>query len=316
MKLTSIIPCYNEEEALPFFYREIKKVAGIMPYADFELLFVDDGSEDRTLEILKNLAEKDERIKYISFSRNFGKEAAIYAGLENASGDLVVIMDADLQDPPSFLPEMYQAITQEGFDSVATRRVTRAGEPLVRSYFARIFYRIINKISKTEIVDGARDYRMMNRRFVNALLDIKEYCRFSKGLFGWAGFRTKWLEYENSERVAGKTKWSFWKLFLYSIEGIVAFSTGPLAIASVFGVLMLGIGGMAIIFIIIRQLLFGGSAFGWSSLVCIILLVSGLQLFCTGILGVYLSKTYLEVKNRPIYIIGEENIRGDKKSVG
>ncbi len=306
MKLTSIISCYNEEEALPFFYQEIEKVAEIMPYAEFELLFVDDGSVDRTLEILKNLAEKDERVKYISFSRNFGKEAAMYAGLENASGDLVVIMDADLQDPPSFLPEMYHAIIQEGFDSVATRRVTRAGEPPLRSLFARIFYKMINKISKTEVVDGARDYRMMNRRFVNALLDIKEYCRFSKGLFGWVGFRTKWLEYENKERVAGRTKWSFWKLFLYSVEGIVAFSTGPLAIASVLGVLMLEVGGLAIVFIIIRQLLFGGSAFGWPSLVCIILLESGLQLFCTGILGVYLSKEYLEVKNRPIYIVREE----------
>lgn len=298
MKLTVIVPCYNEEEALPFFYEEIKKTEAAMPYAEFELIFIDDGSGDRTLEVVKDLAVKDEKVKYISFSRNFGKEAAMYAGLKNASGDIAVIMDADLQDPPSLLPEMYRAITQEGFDSVATRRVTRQGEPPVRSFFARMFYRIINKISKTEIVDGARDYRMMNRKFINALLDIREYSRFSKGLYGWVGFKTKWLEYENKERVAGKTKWSFWKLFLYSIEGIVAFSTGPLAIASVLGVLMLGVGGIAILFIIVRQLLFGGFAFGWPSMVCIILLMGGLQLFCTGILGVYLSKAYLEVKER------------------
>lgn len=314
MKLTVIVPCYNEEEALPFFYQEIKKVAAAMPYAEFELLFVDDGSSDRTLDVIKNMAQEDARVKYISFSRNFGKEAAMYAGLENASGDMAVIMDADLQDPPSLLPEMYRAIIQEGYDSVATRRVTRQGEPPIRSFFAHIFYKIINKISKTEIVDGARDYRMMNRKFMNALLDIKEYSRFSKGLYGWVGFRTKWLEYENEERVAGKTKWSFWKLLLYSIEGIVAFSTEPLAIASILGVLMLGVGGIAIIFIIVRQLLFGGSAFGWPSMVCIILFMGGLQLFCTGILGVYLSKAYQEVKNRPIYVVQEENIGEGEKT--
>lgn len=308
MKLTAIIPCYNEESALRYFYEEMERVMRSMPQVDFELLFVNDGSKDNTLEQIKALSVRDERVKYISFSRNFGKEAAIYAGLEHSDGDLTAIMDADLQDPPSLLPRMYQAIVEEGYDSVATRRVNRKGEPPIRSFFARNFYRLMNRISKTDIVDGARDYRLMNRAFVNALLEMGEYNRFSKGLFGWVGFETKWLEFENVERVAGETKWSFWKLFLYSIDGIVAFSTMPLSIAAFFGVMMCLVAAGAILFIIIRQLLYGGSAFGWPSMVCIIMFLGGIQLLCMGILGSYLAKTYLEVKKRPIYILKETNI--------
>ena len=310
MKLTAIIPCYNEESALRYFYEEMERVMRSMPQADFELLFVNDGSKDNTLEQIKALSVRDERVKYISFSRNFGKEAAIYAGLEHSDGDFTAIMDADLQDPPSLLPRMYQAIVEEGYDSVATRRVNRKGEPPIRSFFARNFYRLMNRISKTDIVDGARDYRLMNRAFVNALLEMGEYNRFSKGLFGWVGFETKWLEFENVERVAGETKWSFWKLFLYSIDGIVAFSTMPLSIAAFFGVMMCLVAAGAILFIIIRQLLYGGSAFGWPSMVCIIMFLGGIQLLCMGILGSYLAKTYLEVKKRPIYICKETNLSG------
>lgn len=307
MKLTGIIPCYNEEQALPIFYEEMCRISEIMREdATFEMIFVDDGSTDQTLKIIKALSNKDERVHYVSFSRNFGKEAAIYAGLEHATGDLVAILDADLQDPPSLLPEMYHAILHEGYDSVATRRVTRKGEPAIRSFFAKTFYKLINRISKTEIVDGARDFRLMTRPFVNALLDLREYNRFSKGLFGWVGFKTKWIEFENVERVAGETKWSFWKLFKYSIEGIVAFSTAPLSLAALIGILMCGVSALAIIFIILRQLLYGGSAYGWPSMACIVLFVGGLQLFCMGILGSYLARTYLEVKDRPIYITKEE----------
>ncbi len=310
MKLTAIIPCYNEESALRYFYEEMERVMRSMPQVDFELLFVNDGSKDNTLEQIKALSVRDERVKYISFSRNFGKEAAIYAGLKHSDGDLTAIMDADLQDPPSLLPRMYQAIVEEGYDSVATRRVNRKGEPPIRSFFARNFYRLMNRISKTDIVDGARDYRLMNRAFVNALLEMGEYNRFSKGLFGWVGFETKWLEFENVERVAGETKWSFWKLFLYSIDGIVAFSTMPLSIAAFFGVMMCLVAAGAILFIIIRQLLYGGSAFGWPSMVCIIMFLGGIQLLCMGILVSYLAKTYLEVKKRPIYICKETNLSG------
>ena len=310
MKLTAIIPCYNEESALRYFYEEMERVMRSMPQVDFELLFVNDGSKDNTLEQIKALSVRDERVKYISFSRNFGKEAAIYAGLEHSDGDFTAIMDADLQDPPSLLPRMYQAIVEEGYDSVATRRVNRKGEPPIRSFFARNFYRLMNRISKTDIVDGARDYRLMNRAFVNALLEMGEYNRFSKGLFGWVGFETKWLEFENVERVAGETKWSFWKLFLYSIDGIVAFSTMPLSIAAFFGVMMCLVAAGAILFIIIRQLLYGGSAFGWPSMVCIIMFLGGIQLLCMGILGSYLAKTYHEVKKRPIYICKETNLSG------
>ena len=309
MKISIVVPCYNEEVALVFFQKEIDRVSQeLMPDVTFEILYIDDGSKDNALQEIHHLAEQDKRVKYISFSRNFGKEAAIYAGLKNASGDLVAIMDADLQDPPALLPEMYHAIMEEGYDSAATRRVDRKGEPPVRSFFARKFYKLMNNISNTDIVDGARDYRLMNRKFVNALLELGEYNRFSKGLFGWVGFKTKWIEFENVERVAGETKWSFWKLFRYSIEGIVAFSTAPLALAAVLGVIMCILGAIAIVFIVVRQLAFGNAVAGWASLACIILFLGGVQLLCLGILGSYMSKTYLEVKNRPIYICGETNI--------
>ena len=310
MKLISVVvPCYNEEEVLPLFYQEITRVAGEMPDYAFEFLFVDDGSKDGTMKVVKEMAAQDERVKYISFSRNFGKEAAMYAGFSKAAGDYVTLMDADLQDPPALLPEMVKAIEEEGYDSVATRRVTRKGEPPIRSFFARRFYALMRRISKTEIVDGARDYRLMTRQFVNSLLELGEYNRFSKGLYGWVGYKTKWLEYENVERAAGETKWSFWKLLLYSIEGIVAFSEAPLAIAAVSGLLFCFIAFLFIVFIVVRTLLFGDPVAGWPSLICVILMIGGIQLFCIGILGKYLSKTYLEVKNRPIYICKESNIR-------
>lgn len=306
--ISVIVPCYNEQEVLHLFYEEITRVAGEMPNYDFEFLFVNDGSKDKTLEILKEFAQKDERAKYISFSRNFGKEAAIYAGLENSKGDYVCMMDADLQDPPALLPEMVKYIEEDGYDSVATRRVTREGEPPVRSFFAHRFYHLMNKISKTEIVDGARDYRLMTRQFVNSLLELGEYNRFSKGLFGWVGYKTKWLEYKNVERAAGETKWSFWKLLLYSIEGIVAFSTVPLTISIAVGLLFCLIALIGVIFIVVRTFAFGDPVAGWPSMVCIILMIGGIQLFCVGILGEYLAKTYLEVKNRPLYICKETNI--------
>ncbi len=308
-KISVIVPCLNEEDSLPFFYEEINRVSKEMNAIDFEFLFIDDGSKDQTLSLLKDLSQKDERIKYIAFSRNFGKEAAIYAGLKNSSGDYVVIMDADLQDPPSLLPKMLQAIKEEGYDSAATRRVTRKGEPPVRSFFARLFYRLMNHISDANIMDGARDYRLMNRKMVDAILSMCEYNRFSKGIFGWIGFDTKWIEYENVERVAGKTKWSFWKLFKYSLEGITAFSVEPLQIASIFGVFFSFIALIMIIVIIIRTLVFGDPTSGWPSLVCIIMLIGGIQLLCIGILGQYLAKTYLETKHRPIYISKETNIK-------
>ena len=279
---------------------------------DFELLFINDGSRDQTLDMIKELANNDKRIKYISFSRNFGKEAAMYAGFENSTGDYVCLMDADLQDPPKLLPEMVKAIEEEGYDSAATRRVTRKGEPPIRSFFARMFYKIMNKISDTELMDGARDYRLMTRQFVNSLLDMKEYNRFSKGLFGWVGYKTKWIEFENVERVAGETKWSFWKLLVYAVDGAVAFSTAPLAIASVLGMLMLLVSFIFIVFIIIRTLIFGDPVSGWPSLVCIITLIGGIQIFCVGILGEYLSKVYLETKRRPIYIVKDTNIDNKK----
>lgn len=272
----------------------------------FELLFIDDGSKDSTLSGIKDLAANHEEIKYISFSRNFGKEAAMYAGLQHAQGDYVVFMDADLQNPPSLLPDMYKAVAEDGYDSAATRRVTRAGEPPIRSFFARLFYRLMNKISHTELVDGARDYRLMNRKFVNALLELSEYNRFSKGLFGWVGFRTKWFDYENVERVTGETKWSFWKLLLYAVDGIVAFSTVPLIASTVLGLLSCLLSFAGILFVIVRKLLVGDPIQGWASTVCIILLMGGIQLLCTGILGQYLAKTYLETKKRPVYIIDEQ----------
>lgn len=310
--ISVIVPCFNEQEVLPIFYKEITKVAADMAGYDFEFIFVDDGSKDETLNECKKLAESDDRVKYISFSRNFGKEAAMYAGLEKSTGDMVVIMDVDLQDPPALLPQMVYAIETEGYDSVATRRVTRKGEPVIRSFFARMFYKIINKISKTEIVDGARDYRLMSRQFVNSLLELSERNRFSKGLFGWVGYKTKWLEYENVERAAGQTKWSFRKLFLYSIEGIMAFSTAPLAISAVVGFIMCAVAAVAIIFIVFRTLMFGDPVSGWPSMVCIILFIGGIQLFCLGIVGEYLAKTYTEIKNRPIYICRETNTDKEK----
>ena len=311
-KISIVVPCYNEEEALPFFYEEINKVAKEFKGVTFELLFVNDGSKDKTLEILRELSKQDKRVRYISFSRNFGKEAGLYAGLSNATGDYVAVMDADLQDPPTLLIEMYDLIVNEHYDCVATRRVTRKGEPPIRSFFARLFYKFINKISKTEFVDGARDFRLMTRQMVDAILAMSEYNRFSKGIFSWVGFKTKWLEYKNVERVAGSTKWSFWKLFLYSIEGIVAFSTVPLSIASIMGMLFCLIAFLMIIFIIVKTLLFGDPTSGWPSLVCIIFLVSGVQLFCLGIMGQYISKTYLETKKRPIYIAKETEKNHEK----
>lgn len=304
-KISVIVPCYNEEESIPLFYDEICKVAESFKHVDFEFIFVNDGSRDRTLSIARDLSKKDKRVRYISFSRNFGKEAAILAGLEYSVGDYVAIMDADLQDPPSLLHEMYDGIKNEGYDCVATRRVSRKGEPPIRSFFAKCYYRLINKISKTEIVDGARDYRLMSRQMVNSILELKEYNRFSKGIFSWVGYETKWLEYKNVERVAGTTKWSFWKLFLYSLESIVAFSTVPLAIASIMGLLFFLVSVIMIIFIIVKTLTIGDPVAGWPSLVCIIFFVSGVQLFSIGVIGQYLSKLYLEVKNRPVYIVKE-----------
>ena len=308
MLLSIVVPCYNEQEALPLFYKEICRVAGEMKAshgADFEFIFVDDGSGDDTLAIARRLHGQDARVRYISFSRNFGKEAGILAGLEAAKGDYVAMMDADLQDPPALLPQMLDALLTEDYDCAATRRTTRQGEPPIRSFFARLFYKIINKMSDADIVDGARDYRLMRRRMVDAILALPEYNRFSKGIFGWVGFKTKWLEYVNVERVAGETKWSFWKLFLYSLEGITAFTTAPLALASLMGIFFCVLAFVMIVFIIVRTLLFGDPTSGWPSLVCIVFLCSGVQLFCIGVLGQYLAKTYMEVKRRPVYIVRE-----------
>ena len=305
--LSVIVPCYNEEENVALFYDEFVKNDAFFQEKsiEVELLYIDDGSEDRTVEEVKKLREKDERVHLVSFSRNFGKEAAMYAGLQKSKGDYVVLMDVDLQDPPALLPEMF-AHLEEGYDSVATRRVSRKGEPPVRSFFARRFYRLMKKISKTEIMDGARDYRLMTRQMVDAILSMEEYNRFTKGIFGWVGFRTKWLEYENVERVKGETKWNFWKLLLYSFDGITAFSTVPLMLASLMGVLFCAVAFFMIVFIIVRKLMFGDPVSGWPSLVCIILMTSGVQFFCTGILGQYLAKTDMEVKRRPIYLVKEE----------
>ena len=306
-KISLIVPCFNEEEMIPIFYNEIVKTFDtILKGYQKEIIFVDDGSKDNSLTEMKQVSENDNDVKYISFSRNFGKEAAMYAGLEYATGDYIAVMDVDLQDPPEMLVEMLQGIKEEGYDIVGTRRTTREGEPPIRSFFARCFYKLINKISDTEIVDGARDYRLMKKCVVEAILSVKEYNRFSKGIFEWVGFKTKWLEYENRERVAGKTKWNFWKLFLYSLDGIVAFSTAPLAISSLAGVGLCGLSFLAIIVLCIREWIFNVSAYGWASMVVIMLFLSGIQLFCTGILGQYISKTYLETKKRPIYIIKEK----------
>lgn len=307
--ISVVVPCYNEQKALPFYYDKMREVMALLPELSFEIILVDDGSTDETLEVAKQLAKSDERIRYLSFSRNFGKEAAMYAGLRNASGKYTAIMDADLQDPPGMLPEMYRVITEEGYDAVGTRRVTRKGEPPIRSFFARKFYKIMSRISKANMVDGARDYRLMNRKYVDALLSLGEYNRFSKGLFGWVGFKVKWLEFENVNRVAGETKWSFGQLFLYSLDGIVAFSNVPLYMASIAGIGSFLAAIVAMIFIIVRRLVFGDPVAGWASTVVIILFIGGIQLLSIGILGLYLSKLYLEAKKRPIYLLEETNIK-------
>ncbi|MBS4859605.1 glycosyltransferase family 2 protein [Eubacterium callanderi] len=311
--ISIIVPCYNEEESLPIFYDEVKKVS-VNLYKKYnvniEFIFINDGSKDATLDVLKKLSEEDSCVHFVSFSRNFGKESAIYAGLENAHGDYVAMMDADLQDPPELLEKMYLGIVEENYDCVATRRVTRKGEPPIRSFFARCFYKLINKMSKIEIVDGARDFRLMTRKMVDAILEVKEYNRFSKGIFSWVGFETKWLEYENRERVAGETKWSFWKLFLYSLDGIVAYTTAPLALASVTGFIFCIIAIIMIGVFIFKTLVWGDPVAGYPSMICVILLIGGIQLFCMGILGEYLSKTYLETKKRPIYIVKEKSTNG------
>lgn len=310
--LSIIVPCYNEASAIELFYNSVSQVLQKMENINTEILFINDGSKDDTLKIVKSLSENHEEVKYISLSRNFGKEAAMYAGMQHSLGDYVVIMDADLQDPPELLPEMLFAIENEGFDCIGSRRVNRKGEPPIRSFFARMFYKLINKMSDANIVDGARDFQMMTRKVVNAVLSMKEYNRFSKGIFGWIGFKKKWLEYENVERVAGETKWSFWKLLIYAIQGIIAFSTTPLIVSSICGILCCLVAFVMLIFIVVRTLIFGDPTSGWPSLVCIIFLLSGIQMYCIGILGQYLAKTYLETKNRPIYIVDESNIESQK----
>lgn len=302
--VSAVVPCYNEEAALPFFLEEILKVAEQLP-ADLEIIFVDDGSKDGTLTLLRKAAREHPCVRYVSFSRNFGKEAAMYAGMQAAKGDFVAVIDADMQHPPAMLLQMYEILQTGEYDSVATRRVTRKGEPKLRSFFARLFYKLINKITDADIQDGAQDFRLMKRKMVDAILSMSEKNRFSKGIFGWVGFSTKWLEHENAERVAGETKWSFWKLFKYSLQGIMAFSTAPLSIASVFGIIMCFVSFLMVLVIIVKTLLFGDPVSGWPSLACMIMFIGGLQLFCVGILGQYLAKTYMEVKNRPIYIVAE-----------
>lgn len=304
--LSVIIPCYNEQEAIPLFYKEINKISISMPQLDWEYLFVNDGSSDRTLETVKKLRVEDERVHYISFSRNFGKESAIYAGLQKAQGDYVVLMDVDLQDPPELIEEMYHLVVNEGYDCVATKRVTRKGEPFFRSLFARLFYYLINKISRTEFVDGARDFRLMKRQMVNSILELREYNRFSKGIFSWVGYKVKWLEYENVQRAAGETKWSFTHLFLYSLEGIFAFTTIPLAVASVLGIIFCLIAVAILILLLIEYFVVDHSVKSWTCLLCCICFLSGVQLFCTGIIGHYLARTYIETKHRPVYIVKEE----------
>ena len=305
--ISMVVPCFNEELAIPKFYEEANRVVLQMNIYDrTEFVFVDDGSSDGTLRILEELAQNDRRVHFLSFSRNFGKEAALYAGLSKANGKFTALMDADLQDPPSLLPEMLESLQKEGFDCAATRRVTRKNEPPVRSFFARIFYKIMGKISDVPVVDGARDFRLMSEQYKNAMLSLRERNRFTKGIFPWVGFRTKWFAYENVERVAGETKWSFWKLFLYSIDGIIGFSTKPLAFSAFMGILAIFAALFLIAFIVIRRLVFGDPVQGWASTVCIIVFLSGIQLFSLGISGLYISKIYTEVKNRPLFIIRKE----------
>ncbi len=302
-----IIPCYNEQATLPTFYQELQKVLQSLPY-DYQLLFINDGSHDDTLPILKALAEKDRQLSYISFSRNFGKEAAMYAGFRSAVGDYIAVMDADLQDPPQLLPTMLEILQSGNYDSVATRRVSRKGEPPIRSFCARLFYKLINRISDADIVDGARDFRLMKREMVEAIVQMQEANRFSKGIFGWIGFRTYWLSYENAHRIAGESKWSFWKLSKYAIDGIINFSQAPLSIASWFGLAITALDFAAVIFIALRRLLFGDPVDGWASLACIITFLGGVQLFCMGIMGQYIAKTYAETKKRPHYIVADSNL--------
>ena len=305
--ISIIVPCYNEEEMLPIFYEEIDKISKIMDYVTFEFIFVNDGSKDKTLKKLKELSKRDSRVQYYSFSRNFGKEAALFAGLEHSKGVYVAVMDVDLQDPPELLPEMYRLIQDEEYDCIGTRRKDREGEPVIRSFFARGFYRLINRISDTEIVDGARDFRLMKRQMVDAILNLTEYNRFSKGIFSWVGFETKYLEFQNKERVAGQTTWSFWSLFRYSLDGIVAFSEIPLAMASIIGFLTFAVAIVLAIFFGARTLIFGNPTSGWTSMIVIILALGGIQLLSLGIIGKYLGKTFLEAKKRPIYILKESS---------
>lgn len=306
-KISLIIPCYNEQDALPIFYQEVTAVLSSLTY-EYELLFVNDGSKDGTLACLKEFADQDEHVVYLSFSRNFGKEAAMYAGFCHAKGDYVAVIDADMQDPPSMLPQMIELLETGDYDSVATRRVSRDGEPKIRSWFARQFYKLINKISDADIVDGARDYRLMKREMVESIVAMGEYNRFSKGIFGWVGFRTCWLSYQNVERVAGETKWSVWKLLRYAVDGIINFSQAPLSFASWFGMLMTVCSFLLLIFIVVRRLIFGDPVAGWASTICIIVFIGGLQMFCLGIMGQYIAKTYMETKHRPHYIIAETNM--------
>lgn len=303
-KISIIVPCYNEEDVLEIFYKKITEVSSQIN-AEFEYIFVDDGSKDRTLEILRKHSKEDERVRYISLSRNFGKEGAMYAGLEAATGDYVAIMDADLQDPPELLKEMYETLLTDEYDCVATKRKTRKGEPIIRSILSKLFYKIINKMTSTEIVDGARDYRLMSRKMVDSILKVTEYNRFSKGIFSWVGYRTKWIAYDNVERAAGKTKWNFFKLFTYSVEGITAFTTKPLVMSAFIGMFFCIIAFLMILVIVGKTLIYGDPVSGWPSTICIILFVSGIQLFCLGIIGEYLAKEYMEVKSRPIYLVRE-----------
>lgn len=309
-KISVVVPCYNEEKAIPLFYEEFcNATKELSKKVNLEIIFVNDGSKDNTLQILKDLSDKDKKIKYISFSRNFGKESAIYAGLEHATGDYVTLMDADLQDPPSLLPEMYKAVTEENFDAVGTRRSNRKGEPIIRSLFSKLFYKIIDHLTDFKMVDGARDYVFMTRPVVDAIISLKEYNRYSKGLFSFVGFNVKWIEYNNVKRVAGETKWSFWKLTKYALEGITAFSTTPLVLSSILGLIFCAVSFLLILIIIFKTLILGDPTSGWPSMVCIIFMVSGIQLFSLGIIGQYLSKVYLEIKQRPIYIIKDTNLK-------
>ena len=306
-KVNLIVPCYNEAEALPLFKNELNKVIQTLDQYTFEILLINDGSTDTTLSVMKEICDTDSHYKYISFSRNFGKEAAMYAGFYNSDGDYAAIMDADMQDPPALLPDMLHCLETEDYDSVATRRVSRIGEPKIRSFFARNFYKLINKISDADVVDGARDFRLMKREMVDSIVAMCEYNRFSKGIFGWIGFKTKWLEYENVNRIAGETKWSFWGLFKYAVDGIINFSETPMSLASGLGIFLTIFSFLMVIFIIIRKEIFGDPVAGWPSLACIIIFIAGLQFLCMGIMGKYIAKTYLEVKNRPHYIVSETN---------